>query len=291
MPYGVRRGIKKPGEFGFADIFGLGLSSSAGILAALATDFSQKGQASALYKINEWVAAAGRSAGVGDVPMWAVATGLIGFGAISIFYFQPLTRIGAFARGFGLLAAMMTATPQDIATGIQRGSIPGLLLLQPAAFVEEASLNPDFAIGGAEAAVYDSGKVRTFAVQDVRPDARYDVRLTVNFANGAPRNFDELVRTDALRGRLHNEQTGETFNLFLSAGGTVDVENNAIVIVAGVPAKSQKARLWVRVECEGYAIEVQSAEAAIGTAVEWTIDMRPSNTPLFLQRLGKSYWF
>ena len=130
MPYGVRRAIKAPGEYGFGDLAALGLSSAGGIFAALATDFSQKGENSALYKINEWVVAAGRNFGAGDMPLWGVALGLVGFGAVSIFYFQPLTRLGAFARGFGLLAAAMTATPTDLVSGIQgarRIALPRLL--------------------------------------------------------------------------------------------------------------------------------------------------------------------
>lgn len=290
MPYGVRRGIKAPGAYTLGDLMGLGVASAVGILAALATDYSQKGETSALYKINEWVVAVGRNFGLGDVPLWGVAAGLIGLGALSIFYFQPLTRIGAFARGFGLLAAAMTATPTDLVGGIESAThlLPPL---QPAVFLEEPGLNPETTMNAASRAPFSGGEARVFAVQDVRPGASYVVNLTIRFPNGAPRNVADLVRRDQLRGRLHNEGTKETFNLFQTAGGSIETMGDAIVIRAGVPAKARNATLWVRIEAEGYAIEVQSAEAGLDKPLDWTIVMRPSKTPLALQRLGKSYWF
>jgi hypothetical protein len=289
MPYGVRRGIKAPGEYRLGDLTSLGVWSAAGILAALATDFSQKGETSALYKINEWVVTAGRNFGIGDVPLWGVGLGLIVTGALSIFYFQPITRLGAFARGFGLLAAAMTATPTDLVSGIQGAGL--LQPLQPAVFVDEAALNPEASMNAPTHVASSGGEVRTFAVQAVRSDARYDVRLTVSFPNGAPKDIPALVKRDQLRGRLHNEGTKETFNLFQSAGGAVETTAKTIVIKAGVPAKSKEATLWVRIEAEGYAIELQSAKANLDKPLEWTITMRPSKTPLAMQRLGKSYWF
>ena len=115
MPYGLKRGVKNPGEYNFADMFGLALAGATGIIAALVTDYQQKGEASALYTINQWVVSASRMIGLGDTPLWVVVIGLISLGAGSIFYFQPITRQGAFAQGFGLLAVMMTAVPADLA--------------------------------------------------------------------------------------------------------------------------------------------------------------------------------
>lgn len=290
MPYGVRRGIKAPGAYTLGDLASLGVSSAVGILAALATDYSQKGETSALYKINEWVVAAGRNFGLGDVPLWGVAVGLIGFGALSIFYFQPLTRIGAFARGFGLLAAAMTATPTDLVGGIE-GAADLLQPVQPAVFVEEAGLNPETTANSPSHAPFSGRGARVFAVQDVKPGAAYVVNLAIRFPNGVPHEVADLVRRDQLRGRLHNEGTRETFNLFQTAGGSIETKGDIIVIRAGVPAKARNATLWVRIEAEGYAIEVQSAQAGLDKPLDWTIVMRPSKTPLAIQRLGKSYWF
>ena len=103
MPYGVKRGVKAPGNFTFTDMVGLALSGSAGIIAALVTDYQQSGETSALYTINQWVVQLGSILGFADIPLWMVVIGMTAVGAGSVFYFQPITKQGAFAQGFGLL--------------------------------------------------------------------------------------------------------------------------------------------------------------------------------------------
>ena len=128
MPYGVKRGVKTPGSFTTADMMGLALSGAAGIIAALVTDYQQSGEASALYTINQWVVQLGSILGFTDIPLWMVVIGMTLVGAGSIFYFQPITRQGAFAQGFGLLAVLMTAVPSNLAGGLQgiNDNLPGL---------------------------------------------------------------------------------------------------------------------------------------------------------------------
>ncbi|MEZ5919906.1 MAG: hypothetical protein R3C60_01005 [Parvularculaceae bacterium] len=285
MAYGTKRGIKTPGEYNVADIGGLGLAGAAGIVAALVTDYRQKGEASALYTINQWVVSLGQILGFSDIPLWMVVVGLIAAGAGSIFYFQPITRQGAFAQGFGLLAVLMTAVPADLAGALpSAGGASTLPTLEPAAYREAA-------IGdGVVNAAFEAGDARIVQVQARRGD-RYVVELSVEFPNGVPSNIDAMIRTGQMRGRLHNADTDETFNLFRSAGGDVAVRGNAIIIRAGVPARSASAKLWVRIECEGYAIEEQSADASLGEQLDWNVVMRASRTPLWMQRLTKSYWF
>lgn len=283
MPYGVKQGFKTPGNFTMTDMLGLALSGSAGIIAALVTDYQQSGEASALFTINQWVVQLGSLLGFTDIPLWMVVVGMTMVGAGSIFYFQPITRQGAFAQGFGLLAVLMTAVPADLAGGIEgmNDSLPGL---EPAS-TREAALNER---------VYNANYASTVQyqqVQDQRGPSRYDVHMRINFANGLPDDVDTMIRRGSLRGRLHNEETNETWNIFRSAGGTVRREGNSLIIHAGVPARSSEGRLWTRIEAQGYAIQVESYQARIGDTVDWTIDMTPSNVPLFVQRLGKSYWF
>ena len=284
MAYGSKRGIKTPGEYGFMDISGLGLAGAAGIVAALVTDYQQKGEASSLYTINQWAAALGDILGFGNVPLWMVVLALIATGAMSIFYFQPITRQGAFAQGFGLLAVLMTAVPADLAGGIQPTG-PMLPDLQPVSFSREASIGDGIVLASAPAE-----DARVVEVQDSQA-ARYVVELNIVFPGGVPSNIDDLIRRGACRGRLHNADTKETFNLFRSAGGNVIIRGDSLVVRAGVPARSTEATLWVRIEVEGYAIEEQSAKAAIDDSLLWTVNMQASSTPLFIQRLTKSYWF
>jgi hypothetical protein len=274
MPYGARKGIKEPGQFGLGDILGLAASGAFGVLAAIATDFQQRSDGSALYTINRWVVDIGEQFQLGDVPLWAVMAGLVALGALSVLYFQPTTRRGAFLQGYGILAALMMAAPPDYAAGIES--------IGHEASAAEA---PQF-----DLAVYAADEGSLVDVSAVA-QAKYDVHLIVRFPQGLRADLDAMIRRSTLRGRLHNEDSGETFNLFRNAGGSFRLADDTLSIDAGVPAESQEATLWVRIECAGYTIEEQSTRAQLGAPVEWRVEMRPSNTPLFLQRLRRSYWF
>ncbi|MEZ5892273.1 MAG: hypothetical protein R3C58_03895 [Parvularculaceae bacterium] len=285
MAYGVKRGVKTPGNFTFMDMAGLALSGAAGIIAALVTDYQQSGEASALFTINSWVVQLGGLLGFTDIPLWTVIIGMTMIGAGSIFYFQPITRQGAFAQGAGLLAVLMTAIPANLAGGIEgiSDNLPGL---QSAALTENAGEARIIQATYSEASV----EAEIVQVQQTRA-AKYDLHLTINFPNGLPDGVDTMLSRGSLRGRLYNEDTKEKWDLFRTSGGTVRKDANSLVIHAGVPARSEKGRLWVRVEAQGYTINIQSYDANMNQPVEWTVDMEPSNVPLFVQRLGKSYWF
>lgn len=283
--YGVKRGIKAPGDFGFMDMSGLALAGSAGIIAAIIADYQQKGEAAALFKINEWVVQLGSLVGFTDIPLWSVVVGLVVVGAGSVFYFQPITRQGAFAQGFGLLAVLLTMTPPNLASGIEgfNESLPGL---------SQATLLDDASAPRLMKASFEQGDARVFLAQDTGEPAKYEVRLTVVYPEGIRGDISTMVRRGAIRGRLHNEQTDETFNLFRTTeGATIRREGDALIFHVGVPARADTARLWVRVETAGYMIEEQSAAATLGDMLDWTIEMRPSNMPLAVQRFGKSYWY
>ena len=283
--YGVKRGIKAPGEFGFMDMSGLALSGAVGIIAAIIADYQQKGEAAALFKINEWVVQFGSLLGFTEIPLWMVVAGLTTIGAGSVFYFQPITRQGAFAQGFGLLAVLLTMTPPNLASGIEgvNDNLPGLA----PAVSREAALEPRVIT-----ASYRQGDARLHLAQNVEEGAKYDVHLRVVFPEGIRGDISTMIRRGTIRGRLHNENTDETFNLFRATeGATIRREGDALLFHAGVPARANAARLWVRIECSGYLIEEQSATATLGEPLEWTVEMQPSDTPLFMQRLGKSYWF
>ena len=300
MAYGVKRGIKSPGEFGFSDMFGLALAGSTGIIAALVTDYQQKGEASAMFTINQWVVSAGSFLGIGNIPLWMVALGLVILGGASIFYFQPITRQGAFAQGFGLLAVMMTAVPADLAGGLE--SMNDLSDLEASSGLSrQAAFGPGGLADGSPQggivsasfapAIYSAnGQARVIQAQS-RSTYKYDVVIKINFPDGVPSNVDRMIRRGDLRGRLHNEETGETWNLFRSAGGTLKLSGDVLTVSAGVPTRTDVSRLWVRVEAAGYAIEEQSAVARKGERLNWNVNMTPSSTPLFVQRLNKSFWF
>jgi len=306
MPYGVKRGYKAPGEFGLSDLAGLALSGSAGIVAALVTDYQQSAEASALFTLNRWAVSLGSMFGFSEIPLMAVVLVIIGLGAGSIFYFQPITRQGAFAQGFGLLAVLMTAIPDDLAGGIEDilndENLPGLsapISTDPS--VSEISYDPSGEpvkfnapqiVNAVIPASTSGGSLSSVAlVQGERRALQYVVRLTIKFEGGLGGDINSLIRRGRLRGRLHNEDTGETYNLFRNAGGIVRQDKDTIIIDAGIPARNQNAKLWVRVECNGHQIEIQSAEAKASQMLAWPINVKESSTPMFIQRLTKVYWF
>lgn len=294
MAYGVKRGFKAPGEFGISDIAGLSLAGSAGIVSALVTDYQQKGETSAIFTLNQWADSLGTLLGFGFIPLWGVVVGLITLGAGSVFYFQPITRQGAFAQGFGLLAVMMTAIPSDLAGGLEATfeELQELERLNDSDFSPlEASLNNvGLPVGGIQTAAYTEGDARTVQVQSQRV-SRYSVQITIVFEGGVPSDIQQMIRKGSVRGRLHNAETGSTYNLFRNGGGNLKIVDNAIIIRAGVPARSEEATLWVRIECNDHKIEEQSAVAKLGEPLFWSVSLEKSNTPMFLQRLQKSYWF
>lgn len=306
MPYGVKRGLRTPGEYGVGDIMGLALSGAAGIVAALITDYQQQAEASALYTLNQWSVSLGSLVGYTNIPLWWVIAGLVAVGAGSIFYFQPITRQGAFAQGFGLLAVLMTTIPSDLASGIEDiandDNLPGLiaprendsgiseisLRTSAAATVKSANIGANGG-DGATGTVADSANTVSLVIQDRDGAAAYTVKLNIQFENGLPNDVNSLIRRGLLRGRLHNQNTGETFNLFRTAGGQLRQRGDTIYINAGVPARDAEAVLWVRIECADHKIEEQSAVATLGTPLEWRLYVKESGMPLFLQRLGKVY--
>lgn len=311
MPYGVKRGYKAPGEFGLSDMAGLALSGSAGIVAALVTDYQQSAEASALYTLNRWAVSLGSFFGFSEIPLYAVILGIVAVGAGSIFYFQPITRQGAFAQGFGLLAVVMTAIPDDLAGGIEdiladqnlpglsapsdiNGSVSDIAFTPPptpsqSPLPQGAGKVVKAVFPGASPAVGVSTTATT--VQGERRALQYVVRLKVTFEGGVGGDINALIRRGRLRGRLHNEDTGETYNLFRNAGGIIRQDDDTIIIDAGVPARSNSAKLWVRLECNDHKIEIQSAEARVGERLDWSVTVKKSSTPMFIQRLSKVYWF
>ncbi len=297
MPYGIKRGVKAPGDYNVTDLLGFSLAGAAGIIAALITDYRQHGEASSLYTLNQWAVGLGEFLGaflgLGHVhiPLWGVAMGLVAVGAGSIFYFQPITRQGAFAQGFGLLAVIMTAVPTDLASALSAPDDTFFEELGPAPIDEAAYINED----GITQATYRTGAGQSGEAQVTQVQARrtekYSVYLEIIFEGGVPDNINRLIATGGLRGRLHNEDTGATYNLFRRTGGGFRTQGDSIFVNVGVPARSETATLYVRIECNGHSIEEQSAEATLGQRLNWKVNLKKTDTPMFLQRLGKSFWF
>lgn len=279
MSYGDRNMRKMPGEFGPVDMMGLGLSAAAGIVAAIVFDLTQHDEGSALFLINKWVARVTEMVGMGAIPLYGVVLMLMGIGAMSILYFQPVSMKGAFAQGFGALAALTTIAPSDLGTALPGGfEEPLPAPFESAPFEDGAAAIPaSFAVPAAAAAT---------AVQD-----GYGVRMRIVFPEGLPDDIEQMVDDGTLRGRLHNEETRKTYNLFLSGGGELSYEDGSLRVATRLPGGAAQATLVARIEAAGYEIRTESVAVAQGPNPVWTIEMTPSGQPLFLQRMGNSYKF
>ena len=278
MAYGERNMRKGPGEFGAVDFMGMGLSAAAGIIAAIVFDLTQHQDASALFLINKWVARLTEVIGLGAIPLYGVVLILMAIGAASILYFQPVTMKGAFAQGFGALAALTTIAPSDLGT-----ALPGPTD-EPLPAASEDVPGPEAIPAGYAVPLAASTAI-------LQPAEGYAVRLRVVFPDGLPRDIEEMVDSGSLRGRLHNETTGRTYNLFLSGGGALDYEDGTLSVATTLPGDEPTATLIARIEADGYAIRTESVRVSLGANPAWTITMAPSGQPLFLQRMGQSYGF
>ena len=276
MPYGSKKGLKAPGGFGVAGFPGLSLAALGGAFGVLVIDLQQKGEASSLFTMNKWVATFGEFAGFGHAPLWLAAFIVVIFGTGSIFYFQPATRKGAFALGLGLSAVILTAIPAELGEGLSGLGEEALGTDQQIARVMHGSYMP-VSMTSTDASPTD--------------DEYYNVQLKIEVPNVLPEHIGEAIRRGGLRGRLHNESTGRTYNLFRNAGGRVRYDDKLILIQAAVPANEVEARLWVRIELNGYVIEEQSADARVSTPLEWDMTLRPTSVPMMIRRFGRSFWF
>ena len=100
-----------------------------------------------------------------------------------------------------------------------------------------------------------------------------------------------MVRRGTVAGKLWNPETKTTYNLFRSSGARMSYGDNTLRIETALPGTSATTELWILMEADGYTILEESFEARQGPNRIWTLEMEPSSTPLFLQRLRHSYRF
>lgn len=288
MAYGERTGARKaPGEYGVVDMFGLGVAAAFGIAAATFFDLTQSDEGSALLVFNNWVSDASTTLGLGQIPLYAVCLLLMAIGGLSIIVLQPVTMRGAFAQGFGVLAAIMTIAPSDVGLPAPGASTTGPSTETPdeegdpwgdATMLEEIS----YAVPAAGTAFsYSTLSART-AVQRTQG---YSVRIKITFPDGFPKGTSQMIQEGSLRGQLKNEDTRAKYNLFRNTGAGMSVRSNAIYLSTMIPGSGATAKLVARIEAEGYRIEESRVEVKQGVNPVWNIRMTPGGGPLLVQRL------
>ncbi|MEL7028698.1 MAG: hypothetical protein AAGL49_05670 [Pseudomonadota bacterium] len=270
MAYAAKKGFQS-GELGVTDFFGFAVSSALGVLAAVATDFFQKGDSSAIFSLNVFLnETLGQS-----MPLWWVMLALVVIGAGAVFIFEPTTRSGAFSMGVGLLAAMMTALPVNNPGGISSAS-----------FLSPVEHTPSMTGGSVIQASY---------LTQVQGAQGVQLTMTIDFPDGLPEDLNSSIRKGQLRGRLHDQVSGQTWSLFRTAGGSLSRSGDRLIIRTAVPASGAgdlAAQLHVRIECSGYEILQAKRDVRRGERmVSWNVAMKTSSQPLFLQRLRTPYSF
>ncbi|MEM9234435.1 MAG: hypothetical protein AAGA69_09400 [Pseudomonadota bacterium] len=292
MAYGERKARKPLDEFGLADKMGLGLASAGGIAVATFIDLTQSDDASALFIFNKWLTDFTSMIGIGDLPLYSVILILMAIGALSISFFQPVTLRGAFVQGFGLLAAIMTMSPSDLGA-----PLPGTMDdANEGGFIEDMPLpSGDDSFFEEEDVSYNPAQSPALAVPVIMMQSGssdgYSVRIKVTFPDGLKEDITTMVRKGNLRGRLHNEANGRTYNLFLNSGGDADFRNDTLYIATRLPGTAPTTTLVARIEADGYRIKEERFEAKKGANPIWQINMDPGGGPLMIQRLNRPYTF
>ncbi|ADM08236.1 hypothetical protein PB2503_00777 [Parvularcula bermudensis HTCC2503] len=301
MAYGDRKTHRLDGGYGVFDKFGFGIAAALGIAVATFIDMTQSNEASALFLFGEWVTRISNAVGLGPIPLYVVVLLLMLIGALSIFYFQPITFRGAFAQGFGALAAIMTIAPSDMGAPLPglTGALPTSNFiddLPPAGdggniATDEISFRP---YGGARLVPLTFSQTQSTTTDAETNRARaYELRIKVVLPNGISKDISKMAIQGGLRGRLNVEGTRTTYNLFRNSGAEVDYRDNAMYFstsLPGVPGRDTLS-LAARIEIEGYQITEERFEAQRGANPVWEIQMQPSRTPLYIQRLRTPYRF
>ena len=274
----------------------LSLVGSAGILSALVMDLQNRGDNSALFVVARSMVYLAALIGVLAVPLWMVIAGLMAVGAGVVLYFKPGGMRAAFAQGFGTLAAVMTLVPGygGEAIGVPTEGMDGAVPVIREGDVTArqgtgatGDVRPILAsLAPPPAATPPAGEGR-----DTVPGGGYTIRVRITFPDGPPEPLALRIKQGRLKARLFNPVTGRAYNLFLSAGAPIIREDDRLLVTTTVPSDAPEATLLLRVEADGYEIEVTEATCQHGANEVWDVAMTPTSEPLLFQRLKHSYAF
>ncbi|MEL6366089.1 MAG: hypothetical protein AAFR11_14730 [Pseudomonadota bacterium] len=292
MAYGENKGLVS-GQFGVWDYVGLAVFGGLGILIAALADFFMKPNSSSLYVFNQWMWEVTSTLGLPAPSILGLLLILSGIGAGSVFYFQPVTRQGAFAQGFGLLAALVTLSPAD--TGVSADAVGDDAA--DAIYLEEISAPTEALDGHAEGVGTFNGQPAPRLVErtSMRATAanRYEIIFRVTMSKGVPENLIDTARMGDARARVYNPNTKRKYDI-LGPNARLDEDDPSVLVLpVGIPAGKgeRQGEIVVRFEIPGYTILEETKALTVGAREEWTIEMEPSNIPLRLQRLGRTFKF
>ncbi|MEM9839712.1 MAG: hypothetical protein AAF830_11240 [Pseudomonadota bacterium] len=308
MAYAADKIRKADRDIRVTEIAGFALAAAIGIGVAVIVDLFQHREASALYVINRTLLDVTSLLGIEAIPLYGVMLLLMAAGAGMVMYFQPVTARGAFTQGFGALATLVTLAPSDLGAPLYApmddmlmmdesfdfgdeddGGLPG-----GAEIIEPATDGDGMPMDGEEASLELEPLVipASLAMVQPRPSGNdYQMRIKIEFPNGLKSDLQTMVRRGTLGGKIWNPDTQTAYNLFRNSGARMAYRDDTLRIETVVPGVDSSAQLWILVEADGYAILEEGFNARAGANRIWTVEMEPSTTPLFIQRLRHSYRF
>ena len=272
----------------------LSLTGGAGILAAVLTDLQHRGDNSALFVVARTLAGAAAVIGLASMPLYAVILLLMGVGAAVVLYFRPRGLRPAFMTGFGSLAALTTMVPGYSGEAI--GSPEAAGAEAPVPVIEEGELTAAapwanearIAVAGFAAAEADAPPP---ALKPAPARRGYTLRVRMTFPDGVPEPIALRIKEGRLKTRLYDPARRKAYNLFLSAGGPVIRDGDTLQVETTIPADTPDGTLMLRVEADGYEIDVSEFRVSTGENAAWEVTMTPTDEPLILQRLKHTYAF
>lgn len=284
MAYGDNIRGQVDRSFGAVQVTGFGIAAAMGIGSAVIIDLVQQQEASALYVINRWILEVTSLLGIQAIPLYGVMLILMGIGAATVIFSQPLNMRTAFAQGFGALAILVTIAPSDLGAPLDAPAETTQMQTDDNfdLMFEETSLRPDLGDGVIMVPV---------TMQRSAAEEAYQLRIQVKFPEGLPMDFQKMLRNNRLVGKLYNSETNTKYNIFRNSGAEMSYRDNTLRIVTQVSATTPEAELWLLIEAQGYRIQEESFVAQRGANPIWNVEMQESSTPLLMQRLAHSYRF
>ena len=272
----------------------LALTGAVGILAAVVMDLKHRGDDSALFVVARGLVGAAAMIGITTLPLYVTIGALMAVGAAVVLYFRPRGLRPAFMTGFGSLAALTTMVPGYSGEAI--GSPEAAGAEAPVPVIEEGELTAAapwanearIAVAGFAAAEPDAPPP---ALKPAPARRGYTLRVRMTFPDGVPEPIALRIKEGRLKTRLYDPARRKAYNLFLSAGGPVIRDGDTLQVETTIPADTPVGTLMLRVEADGYEIDVSEFRVSTAKNPAWEVTMTPTDEPLILQRLKHTYAF
>ena len=293
-------------EWSFTNAVAKGLAGTLGILAALAIDYLQKRDDSALIHASKIVNQAASDMNISAVPAYIYVAILLIAGFAMVYIFEPSNKRNAFYAGAGVLGFLATFSPiaQQTLQIPAASDLPSLdAILQatqtaPGGSTAPATPAPATTPSPADGshAFNDIGMPRPILAA-YRPTGEQRTEVIRASIRNVPVNIVVVFpagtsgRAASMKVWLRNDADGNTEILdgrprFARMGDKVV----ALYQTSVTTADSGGTRVELRVEAEGYLIyENTFSIGSVEPVARFDVALTPTDTPLVSQRLTHPY--